>query len=103
LKYNHEDLKTNLLHLGDDVLGGEGASNAMIEQGNSAYTGGILPMILGTIEGVKPMLQSFGSGLSQLNADKISLEFLVPSVRLEVKVSALLPGLTEFVEANVLN
>lgn len=63
----------------------------------------ILPMVLGAIEMIKPMIEPFKGGIGATNWDQISVEVLVPAVELEFKGTVFLPGLTEFVTNKVLN
>lgn len=101
--YDSSDIKSVGLEVADGVLGGEGAVNGLIGMGNQQLTEGILPMVLGTIEGIKPMLEPFMAGLKELDLDKISVELVSPGVRGELKATLLLPGLTEFLNKNVTN
>lgn len=103
LTYDSSDIKTVGLEIADGVLGGDGAAKQMIDMGNQQFTEGIIPMVLGTIEGVKPMLEPFMAGLRELDLDKISVELISPGVRGEFKGTILLPGFTEFLNKNVTN
>ena len=103
VSYDSSDVKSVGMQIADGVLGGEGASQQMIGMGNQQLTEGILPMVLGTIEGIKPMLEPFMAGLREMDLDKISVEFVSPAVRGEYKMTILLPGLTEFVNKNITN
>lgn len=103
LSYDSKDVKTVGFEIADGFLGEEGSSKAMIDMGNQQFSEGIIPMVLGTIEGVKPMLEPFMPGLKELDLDKICFEAVCPGIRAEYKGTLLLPGLTEFLNNNVTN
>ena len=103
MKYNTEDLKSSGMEVADAMLGGEGASKAMIGQGDEMVVGTFLPMLFGSIEMIKPMLEPFANGLKQVDLDKICFEVLIPALRIELKKTILLPGITEFMEKKILN
>ena len=103
LTYDSNDIKTVGMEIADGVLGEEGSAKAMIDMGNQQFSEGIIPMVLGTIEGVKPMLEPFMPALKELDLDKLCVEVVSPGVRGEFKGTLLLPGLTEFINNNVTN
>lgn len=102
LKYDPKELKGSIMELADEILQGEGSANAFIGMFNEQYSSLYLPMFLGLVKSYSSLIKSFGN-LSVIDFDSISLEALVPAVKLELKLDLLLPGLTNFIEKNVLN
>ena len=98
--YSSTDIKEFAVETGNVFLGEEAVQGYMM-MADSTFGEGILPMVLDQMEGVKPMVGMFGEGPSHLDLDKISVQVILPSIKLFVDVYVLLPGLTEFLKNNL--
>jgi hypothetical protein len=103
-KFNSEVLKEGIIEIVETSMGlEEGKSKEIIAQYNEMFKDQLLAMGLGMLEQFKPFFAALIPGIKEIDFDKICFEILVPSVRAELKISLLLPGLNDFVSDHITN